>query len=79
MDKRKLYIVTLSSMSLFVIVALSAINESRLDVYVSLIAVSYFVTSSIFRPRRRMPDIVGSALMVAFAYIVATRIIEILA
>lgn len=78
MDKHKAFIVTLSSLILSSVVALSAVNESRLDVYVSLMTVVYLATSSIFRPRRRAFDIVGITLITVFAYIVSVRIIEIL-
>ena len=78
MDKHKAYILTLSILIFSSVVALSAVNESRLDAYISLITVSYLAASSIFRPRRRAPDILGLALILIFAYIVAVRIIEIL-
>jgi len=78
MDKHKTYIITLSSLILSSVVALSAVNESRLDVYISLVTVGYLAASSIFRPRRRAPDIVGLALIIVFIYIVVVRIVEIL-
>lgn len=78
MDKHKLYIVSLASLLLLTVVILAALNEARLDVYVSLFTLCYFATSAIFRPRRRLPDVVGFALLVAFIIIVALRVAEIL-
>jgi len=65
-------------MLLVTTVALSALNEQRLEVYVSLFTVVYFATSAIFRPRRRWFDLVGGVLFVVFSYIVSEKIMEIL-
>ena len=59
-------------------VGLSVIGDYTLDVYVSMFTICYFVTSTIFRPRRRTFDFVGLALFVIFAVIVALRIVAIL-
>jgi hypothetical protein len=77
-DKHQLYVVTLCSLLLVTVVALSAANEQRLEVYVSLFTVTYLATSALFRPRRRLRDIVGASLFIVFGYIVATKVTEIL-
>jgi len=59
-------------------VSLSALGEARLEVYVSLITVAYFACSALFRPRRRIPDLVGASLVIVFFYIVALKVWEIL-
>lgn len=77
-DKHQLYIVILCSLLLVTVVALSAVKEQRLEVYVSLFTVTYLATSILFRPRRRWRDIVGASLFTVFSYIVATKVMEIL-
>jgi hypothetical protein len=58
--------------------ALAALNESRLDVYVSMFTLIYFAATAVFRPRRRTWDFLALALLAAFTYIVAVRVLEIL-
>jgi hypothetical protein len=63
---------------MLIVVWLAELGEARLEVYVSLIAVAYFACSALFRPRRRLPDIVGASLFLVFCYIVALKVWEIL-
>jgi hypothetical protein len=58
--------------------ALAALNESRLDVYVSVFTLIYFAATAVFRPRRRTRDFLALALLAAFTYVVAVRVLEIL-
>jgi hypothetical protein len=58
--------------------SLAALGENRLDVYVSVFTLIYFVLTALFRPRRRTFDFLALALLAAFFYIVAVRILEIL-
>ena len=60
------------------VVGFAALNEQRLEVYVSLFTISYLVSSALFRPRRRWFDVVGAVLFVAFCSIVAIKVLEIL-
>lgn len=78
MDKRRIYILTLAFFLLASTVVLSALKESRLDAYVSVFAMNYFVASAIFKPRRRTLDFIGATLFVTFAFIVALKVAEIL-
>lgn len=78
MDKRKHYIVSLASLSFLTVVALAALREPRLELYVSLFTVGYFVISAVFRPRRRWVDMVGIILFIVFSLIVAFMVAEIL-
>jgi hypothetical protein len=57
---------------------LAALGEARLEVYVSLFTVAYFACSALFRPRRRIPDVVGATLFLVFCIIVAMKVWEIL-
>ena len=58
--------------------ALSALGEIRLDVYVSLFTVCYFASTALYQPRKRGYDLVGATLFLAFAYIVALKIMAII-
>ena len=78
MDKHKHYIVTLASLLFSTVTALAALREPRLELYVSLFTVGYFVVSAVFRPRRRWVDMVGIILFIAFSLIVAFRVVVIL-
>ena len=78
MDRQKLYLETLGGVLTLTVVWLSALREARLEVYVSLITVGYFIASALFRPRRRWVDFVGAALFVVFCYIVAIKVLDIL-
>ena len=78
MDKHKLFMVILGTLLFLTVIALAALNELRLDVYISLFTISYFVTSIIFRPRRRFMDVVGLSLLSVFFIIVSLRVAEIL-
>lgn len=77
-NKQKLYILILGALMLSTVVILSAIGESRLDVYVSLFTVEYFACTALFQPRRKYFDVVGGGLFIVFCYIVAAKIWEII-
>lgn len=78
MEKHNLYLVSLAALMLGSTVSLAALNETRLDVYLSIFTISYFIASAIFNPRRRWKDFIGAALFLIFACIVALRVLEIL-
>ncbi len=78
MDKHKIYIFTLTLTVLSIVVLLAALKETKLDVYLSIYTVCYFFTSALFRPRRRIGDIVGGGLFAVFCVIVGFRVVEIL-
>ena len=78
MDRHKQYIVSLAALLVATTVALAALVEWRLEVYVSLFAVCYFAASALFRPRRRRFDYVGGALFASFCLIVALKVVQIL-
>jgi hypothetical protein len=69
---------TLALLITVAVSALAALNESRLDVYVSMFTLIYFAATAVFRPRRRTWDFLALALLAAFTYIVAVRVLEIL-
>lgn len=78
MDKHKQFIVSLTALLMVTTVALAALVEWRLEVYVSLFAVCYFAASALFRPRRRGFDFVGGALFASFCLIVVIKVVQIL-
>ena len=64
------------------VVVFSALGEERLDVYVSMFTLEYFVSIALhgaFKPRVSLyMNVIGYALLAVFSLIVAARIIEIL-
>jgi len=78
LDRQKVYVSSLAFLLMLTTVALSALHEARLEVYVSLFAVCYFAASALFRPRRRWLDVVGGALFLVFCAIVAFKVLDIL-
>lgn len=78
MDKQKQYILALCGLLMASTVGLSALRETRLEVYVSIFTVCYFAASALYRPRRRWLDVVGGGLFLAFCVIVALKVAEIL-
>jgi len=60
------------------LVFLSALGETRLDVYFSLYTVIHFACSALYRPRRRWLDVVGVLLFAGFCVIVVQKILEII-
>ena len=78
MDRQVLYLTTLALLITITVSVLSALSESRLDVYVSVMTLAYFVATAIFRPRKRTWDFLALALLTAFAYVVAVKILEII-
>ena len=61
------------------VVGLSALGEARLEVYVSLFTVCYFVATALYQPRKKGFDLVGVALFTVFCAIVVRKVLEILA
>jgi hypothetical protein len=78
MDRNNLHLILLAALITVATSILAALGESRLDAYVSVFTLIYFALTAIFRPRRRMMDFLALALLAAFSYIVAVRILEIL-
>lgn len=78
LDKNILFNLVLAAMFFVTVPALAALHEARLDVYVSMFTLEYFVALAALRPRRRVRDFLAVALIVAFAAIVAFRVAEVL-
>ena len=78
MDKQKKYVISVLILMMGTVVSLSALGESRLDVYVSLLTVCYFASTALYQPRKRTFDFVGAGLFTVFSIIVAQKIWEII-
>lgn len=65
-------LVTLTASSLW------ALGEGRFDVYVSLYILEYLVVKAVLRPKRVCRDYPAVALLAAFIYFIARRILEVL-
>jgi hypothetical protein len=78
MDKNILFNIVVGSMIVSTVAILSALGEARLDVYVSMYTLEYFVAKAVLRPRRRFVDALGLLLLTAFSIIVGVRVWEIL-
>lgn len=78
MNKHKQYVVFQLGTCLLTVVSLSALGESRLEVFFSLFTVVHFAASALYRPRRRFFDVSGVLLFLGFCVIVALKVIEII-
>jgi len=78
LDRHSLYLTALALMVTLTVSALAALNESRLDVYVSMFTLVYFTATAVFRPRKRTWDFLALILLAIFTYIVTLRVLEIL-
>lgn len=55
-----------------------ALGEARFDAYISLYTVEYLVVKAVLRPKKVCRDYVAAALITAFIYFTAKRILEVL-
>jgi hypothetical protein len=78
LDRHKVFVVSLAFLIVLTTVSLAALDEWRIEVYVSLFTVCYFACSALFKPRRRFFDLVGGVLFVSFCLIVSVKVLEIL-
>lgn len=78
MNKNMLFNLILAVMIVITVVALGAIGETRLDVYISLFTLEYFVGLAILRPRRRTLDFLAIVLLITFIIIVGIRVVEVI-
>ncbi|MEM0111778.1 MAG: hypothetical protein QXK90_03320 [Candidatus Parvarchaeota archaeon] len=78
MNKNLLFNIILAVMIIVTVAALAAIGEMRLDVYISLFTLEYFVGIAVLRPRRRAQDFLAIALLIIFLVIVGIRVAEII-
>jgi len=58
--------------------ALYSLGEGRIDAYISMYTLEYFVVKALFRPRRIKRDYLALILFAVFVVIVARRVLEVL-
>ena len=78
MNKNLLFNIVLGGMITLTVPILGALGETRLDAYVSMFTLEYFIATAILRPRRRIKDILALILLIVFSFIVGFRVAEIL-
>jgi len=78
MNKNLLFNMVLGGMIILTVPILGALGETRLDAYVSIFTLEYFIATAILRPRRRIKDILALILLTIFFFIVGVRVAEIL-
>jgi len=78
LHKNLLFNILLLLLVCLTVTVLTALNETRLDLYLSLYTLEYFVLTAVLRPRRRFTDFLGLALLTLFFVIVGFRIAEVL-
>jgi hypothetical protein len=74
-----LFNIVLATLYAVTVPSLAALGERRLDVYVSMFTLEYFICLGILRPRRVVKDFIAVALFISFAVAVAYRVMEVLA
>jgi hypothetical protein len=76
------FILTYSALSFSTIVLLSLLGVNRIDIYVALFAIEFFVASIITSPssplESRRKTIMGIVLLAVFVGVIIWRILEIL-
>jgi len=76
------FILTYSALSFSTIVLLSLLGVNRIDIYVALFAIEFFVASIITSPssplESRRKTIMGILLLAVFVGVIISRILEIL-
>ena len=78
MNKNLLFNMVLGGMITLTVPILGALGETRLDAYVSMFTLEYFIATAILRPRRRIKDVLALILLIIFFFIVGVRVAEIL-
>jgi hypothetical protein len=76
------YLISLAIVYMLTTAALSALGESRLDLYMSLYILEYFVITLLHSPlnpwTQRVINVFGYGLFAIFVTIVALKVLEIL-
>jgi len=78
MHKNYLSSLIFSFLALLTVPILWSLGEMRLDVYISMYTLEYFVVKAIFNPRRVTRDYLAIALFIIFTVIVSYRVLEVL-
>lgn len=77
MNKQKLYVITLSAAFFVSLIGPRLIFDNfTIDNYMFLLIICYFGLTSIFRPKRHAPDLVGGVLLVTFVYFFLIKVLS---
>jgi hypothetical protein len=75
-EKQNVFLLSLATLSFGAVISLSALGEGRFTVYLSVLAISYFASTLIFRVKRRPSfDFLGLVLVIVFAASIISTII----
>lgn len=78
MHKNYLSSLIFSFLAFLTVPILWSLGEMRLDVYISMYTLEYFVVKAIFNPRRVTRDYLAVVLFIIFSVIVSYRVLEVL-
>ena len=75
-EKQNVFLLSLAILSFGAVVSLAALGEARITVYLSVLTISYFASTLVFRIKRRPSfDFLAAALVIVFALSIASSII----
>ncbi|MEM2165033.1 MAG: hypothetical protein QXH09_05015 [Candidatus Bathyarchaeia archaeon] len=79
MDRSLAFNIVLAILTTITVPILSALHEYRLDVYISMYTLEYYLCLALFRPRRILRlDPIAAILLAVFSIIVVLRVMEVL-
>mgnify|MGYP000253421049 CR=1 FL=1 len=78
MNKNLMSNLVLGALIFLTVAILGGLGEIRLDAYLSMFTLEYFIVLAVLRPRRRTKDFLAFVLLAIFFIIVGVRVAEIL-
>jgi len=78
MNKNLMSNLVLGALIFLTVAILGDLGEMRLDAYLSMFTLEYFIVLAVLRPRRRTKDFLAFVLLAIFFIIVGVRVAEIL-
>lgn len=75
-EKQNVFLLSLAILSFGAVVSLASLGEGRLTVYLSVLTITYFASTLVFRIKRRPSfDFLAVALVIVFAVSIISTII----
>ncbi len=78
MERDHIANIILTIMMLTTFSTLYSLGEGRVDAYISMYTLEYFIIKALLKPRRITRDYLAIALFIAFTIIVAIRVMQVL-
>jgi hypothetical protein len=78
MSRNTLSNIVLCFLTLFTVPILWSLGEVRIDAYISMFTLEYFIVKAVFNPRRIVGDVIALILLTAFSVIVFYRVLQVL-